>query len=374
MRLERSHPIDWLVERGAIHRQPAWWDLGYQPTDSTRHSARQGIDDRRVVPLSRLKRKLVHLGTATIWAGTGEEHERDIVVHPGPEIPLTRVPVEIDGRKFHALVTIRPFDQRESGMTLEELREQLKEDGLYPPVPKLRRPMRLDELAELTDAEYFKQHGEHPVIRTMEELSAAIDKTDSLNKSARTATWSMMYFPHVRGIFAGRKGNRLFFHTLNAEGGENETAAEVLRQVSKKLGTTVHAVYSPPLELMHESAADIHAKLAKDGRVQKKLQPIGALEPSHHGRRTEGPTKITVHPIEVHGVGSVPILMAEGTIKGVFAGGMHPTTKWRAPYYSTAYARINDEKLARTIKQGIKRELGMELPVEVSAPGKPRRI
>ena len=158
-----TNVIKELRERSFIKEgSPLWWSTDYAP------------DTREYMPFEEFRGRLVHLGkyqvTNTRFFRTDKYTvEKDIYLYPEPRVPMTIIELDISGQSLPLLVTARPYHEKE----------------LYSfPFPHfLYEHKSIDELSE------FVQSG------------GVIDLPRH-------------FYPHIRGLFAGRRGNNFFWYPL----------------------------------------------------------------------------------------------------------------------------------------------------------------
>lgn len=188
-----------LKSNGTVGKEsPLWWDTDYEP------------DPREYLDFKEFKRRLVHLGkckTRNHFQLSTSFTERDIYLYPRPKIPISILNLEISGHMLPFMVTARPYHEKEL----------------------FSEPISLF-LLQNKDLNKLK-----------EEL--AIDKNKIVDLHQH-------FQPHVRGLFAGAKGNHFFWYPVHfnaafdaAEVGiKFQEAQEMLKK--KRLGFI--GLYQPP--------------------------------------------------------------------------------------------------------------------------------
>jgi hypothetical protein len=369
-----------LIDKGLVSKIPAWWHLDYQPL-WPHFNEGPGRDVRKIISLKRFRLKQLDLGKHHILASyysrspVGEKIR--IKIFNGKEIPLVIVPVRIDGRKLDVLVTQRPLSQREGTNVRADvfLRQRLLADDLDP-----------NEFGKMMRGEPFDRSKVLP-----EELDKRLPKFDSVDslKILLQADGGIypfrgdwFFLPHIRGIVRKVRGPKdskvVLFHVLNRLKREDPVLLEIQKQVARKIGAFCWSVNAyDSTSLMQNFARDTHARLASRGLVQQverhsernfheKLVDYDDLKTNKYAS--------TVYPLIV-GREVVPIFISEGFVKGVYVGRFHKTLRQAVSWGNyLGYARIKNEKFAQQVKRAVKKELGLDLPVEIAAPGKPRLI
>jgi len=151
------------AKRIIAEKSPLWWGIDYSP------------DPREYMDFSDFKKTLVHLGscptTTTEFFSTGYKTiERDVYLYPKPAVPMSILNLQVLGQTLPFLVTARPYHEKE----------------------KFDQPGSLFLI-------------ENPDIKKLPEYVRAGKTIDLWNH----------FYPHLRGLFAGAKGNNLFWYPVN---------------------------------------------------------------------------------------------------------------------------------------------------------------
>ena len=158
-------PLDVIRElksQGFIPEQsPFWWSTDYSP------------DPREYVPFDEFKNRLVYLGrvktkSVGIWS-TDQAMQKDIYLYPNRPVPISILNLNVEGINLPFLVTARPYNRTEI---------------LSSPFPRFLY--------------------EHPRVEDLRELI----------ENCGTVALYAHFYPHVRGLYAGRRGNNFFWYPL----------------------------------------------------------------------------------------------------------------------------------------------------------------
>lgn len=151
-------------EKGYIRKgSPLWWSTDYQP------------DPREYLPFDTFRKRLVHFGDCDTLLPrigayhSGEKWKRDVYLYPEPTVPMTVMELTVNGQQLPLMITARPYHPKEIW---------------FQPVATFIEDHPLKTLPE-----YVSNKG-------------AIDLPSH-------------FYPHIRGLFAGRRGNHLFWYSLN---------------------------------------------------------------------------------------------------------------------------------------------------------------
>jgi len=158
-----------LKNKGHIRNgSPFWWSTDYEP------------DPREYLPFEGFKNRLIYFGKCRTRIGhpsdlqfMRKEREREVYLYPEPVVPITILSLEVGTQILPFLVTARPYHEEE--ITISPW-----------PFP---RPHCY----------------EHPSIETLPEYVEA-GKVMKLKEH---------FYPHIRGLFAGRRGNHFFWYPLD---------------------------------------------------------------------------------------------------------------------------------------------------------------
>lgn len=164
---------------------PFWWSTDYAP------------DPREFVPFDEFQRRLVNFGdTRTLRTEIAREKTslvRAVALYPNPTVPISIVNLPVDGQHLPFMVTARPFNKKEA---------------LFSPDPK-------------------SLHSNH----TLEELIEGVKDGSPIDLPDH-------FYPHVRGLFAGRRGNHFFWYMLEpypTEDLQEDFSVEPFKKIKKGL-------------------------------------------------------------------------------------------------------------------------------------------
>lgn len=177
-----------LKEKNFINDgSPLWWSTDYKP------------DPREYLSFDEFRQRLIHLGnhkTHVIHDYLAPERlvERDVYLYPKPKVPITILNLDVSGEQLSFLVTARPYHRKE--LEISDSYSTVSSDCRlfgYPELKKIPKFVRSGGVIDLP---------EH-------------------------------FYPHIRGLFAGRRGNHFFWYNLHLWSAFGQTIKESLK--SKEL-------------------------------------------------------------------------------------------------------------------------------------------
>jgi len=183
-----------FIENGS----PLWWSTDYKP------------DPREYLPFDKFRQRLIHLGkckTSVVHSFLHEEKsvERDVYLYPKPKVPITILNLDVSGEQLSFLVTARPYHQK-------ELYNFHSPSAIFP--------------------------------HSLWEHAQEIKKLPEFIRSGGIIDLPEHFYPHIRGLFAGRRGNHFFWYNFHLWGGFGQTIKDSLK--SKKLSFV--NLYQPPMD------------------------------------------------------------------------------------------------------------------------------
>lgn len=170
---------------------PLWWSTDYLP------------DPREHLTFEEFKERLVCLGQCPtkIWGSRGEDRiiNREVYLYPEPNVPMAVLNLPVSGQDLPFLVTARPYHPKEAD---------------FEPWPVFLVTHPLEKLPE------FIQNG------------GVIDLPEH-------------FYPHIRGLFAGRRGNNFFWYPLRVFSYWHEFGVQLRTALEKQRLSFVY-LYDPP--------------------------------------------------------------------------------------------------------------------------------
>lgn len=314
---------------------PLWWSTDYTP------------DPREYIPFGEFQERLVHLGNCKttrnrLFLRDSDEYqtERDVYLYPHPTVPMTIIDLDFEGQSLPFLVTARPYHQKEL---------QSK------PFPTFVFRQPLDTLPD-----YVSSGG---VIKLPNH-----------------------FYPHVRGLFAGRRGDNFFWYSLRTVTWWGKFG-QPLREALDKKGLQFIELYDPKYS-EDRTYSEVWDKLIKrkdlvDTRsprwVNFEYDEVSAEEFIEDFSRTDKDL-LVFYPIRAPAT--------ESTLPLVITSRTHKESPIRKPVVLGIYAenglvgrcrqagilRIKDRQFAQSISQAISQDFGVEVDTVLFTPqkGQPR--
>jgi len=190
-------PLKTIIElktKGFIGEiSPLWWSTNFES------------DPREFMEFSEFKKRLVHLGVHKVesinWSLSGQSgKERDVYLYPKPKVPMTILNLEVSERTLPFLVTARPYHKKEIPSSPHS-------------TALLNNPSIKDLKRHLNSGQEIRLH-DH-------------------------------FHPHIRGLFAGAKGNNIFWYPLRAASYWHEFGAKIQKALEGKKLQFIK-LYEPP--------------------------------------------------------------------------------------------------------------------------------
>ncbi|MCL5113548.1 MAG: hypothetical protein M1372_00055 [Patescibacteria group bacterium] len=320
--LKRKH----LIKDGS----PFWWGTDNLP------------DPREYMPFGEFLGKLAHIGIAktttyrrSMWGDPDLEH--DIYLYPQPRVPMTVMELEVNGRSLPLLITARPYHEK-------ELRSE--------PFSRFLR--------------------EHPTIDDLRGYVA----------SGGTVELPGHFYPHVRGLFAGRRGNNYFWYLMHITGFR---FGDDVKSAMKNKGFPFIGFHEP-WYAANRTYYDVWSELEGKSDLVDTGRPrwidFEATEVSAEKfiKDHNNSDLLLFYPLRVEGI--------EKTLPLAIASKSHKESIIRKPIVLGIYAengltgrcrrggiiRIKDRQLAQTISTAISEEFGIPVDTLLFTPqkGKPK--
>lgn len=338
-------PVD-VIRELKSHRfirdgSPFWWSTDYAP------------DPREYISFEEFKNRLVHIGPSKMKNASkfssGVIYEDDLYLYSSPQVPISIVNLDIHGETLPFMVTARPYHEN-----------------------------------ELHSIPYVRTLGEHPNIEDMREFV----------QSGGIITLLEQFHPHIRGLFAGKRGNHFFWYPVKSfdtfsspDDMVNNREYKDLHEALGKNNLLFLKIFdyfqAEPYSFtgvwdelqQHQSLVDV-----KDGgrltHINFDAKEVSAEEFIEDHRK--GLDLLLFYPLRIEGFWeTLPLVIANRTheaskqnkpvVLGIFADN---TSVGRGRH--RGIARIKDRGLAETIAQVISQDFGIALDTVLFTPHKGR--
>lgn len=170
---------------------PLWWSTDYTP------------DPREYLTFEKFQARLVHLGDLKTqqrtWITERRLVHRNVYLYPEPQVPMTVLELEVNKRPLPFLITARPYHPKELQSN---------------PFPFFILNHPLDSLTKFISS------------------GGLIDIPDH-------------FYPHIRGLFAGRRGNHLFWYPINILSWWKQTGEPITKSLAHS-DLSYIALYNAP--------------------------------------------------------------------------------------------------------------------------------
>ena len=315
-----------LIKEGS----PLWWSTDYSP------------DPREYMSFDEFLRRLVHIGEAQTRNPRGyirghEDVKRDVYLYPDPQVPMTVMELYVNGQQLPLLITARPYHKKEINSS---------------PLP------------------FFLY--EHPSIDEIPEIVA----------SGGVINLPDHFYPHIRGLFAGKRGNNYFWYHLRISSWWWEFGKDVIKALEEK-GLPFIDFYESPMS-EDRTYSEVWDELKGKGNLVDQRKPQWIDFPSTEVSVedfTEDYQKsdlLLFYPLRVDGI--------ENTLPLAISSRSHKESKLRKPIVLGIYAenglagrcrrggvlRIKDRKFAEGISRDISEDFGFPVDTILFTPQKGR--
>lgn len=312
---------------------PLWWSTDYAP------------DAREYVPFDEFRERLVYLGECSttrrnLYFSVGDENlmPREVYLYPEPKVPISLLNLEVEDHQLTFLVTARPY-----------------------------------HINELSSTPFSKFLAEHP----LESLPDYVQNGGIIDLSNH-------FYPHIRGLFAGTRGNHFFWYLTHATTFWEEFGKPIRDALEKKnLGFI--GFYDSPM-LGDRSYTEVWDELEGKSQFVDQRRPtwvdfphseVSAEEFIQNYQKTDQDLLVS-YPLRLPDF--------ESTLPLIIATRTHKTSSLRSPvvlgiYAENGYAgycgrggilRIKDKALAETISEIISIDFGIPVDVVLFTPQKGR--
>ncbi len=199
---------------------PLWWSTDYAP------------DAREYVPFDEFRERLVYLGECSttrrnLYFGSNDENlmPREVYLYPGPKVPISLLNLEVESHNLPFLVTARPYHRN-----------------------------------ELLSTPFSRFLFEHP----LESLPDYVQDGGIIDLPNH-------FYPHIRGLFAGTRGNHFFWYLTHATTFWEEFGKPIKNALEKKnLGFI--GFYDSPM-FGDRSYAEVWDELAEKPQLVDQKRP-----------------------------------------------------------------------------------------------------
>jgi len=312
---------------------PFWWSIDYAP------------DPREYLPFEEFRRRLVCLGECNTRRGLHGWREdvikRDVYLYPEPQVPVTILKLPIEGQKLPFLVTARPYHKKEL---------------YFHPFPKFLYEHPLETLPE-----YARSGG-------------VIELTDH-------------FYPHIRGLSAGRRGNHFFWYPLRVNSFWHDFGQKIQESLERH-GLSFIGVYESPTMAPTEERtySEVWGELIKKERLVDFRKPswidfeateVSAEEFLEDYQKTDQDLMV-FYPLRLPDIEStLPLIVATRT---------HQESRLKEPVVLGIYAengrmgrcrrggilRIKDRQLAEAVSESISEDFRIPVDTVLFTPQKGR--
>lgn len=303
---------------------PLWWNTDYAP------------DPREYLTSEEFLRRLIYLGTCKTNSGNPYRGavQREVYLYPEPTVPMTVINLWVLGQVLPFLVTARPYHRKELS---------------FEPYPLFLRS--------------------HP-LETIHEYARSGGVIDLPNH----------FYPHIRGLFAGRRGSAFFWYPLHTNSFWDEFSKPI-EEALTKVGLSFLYLYSPPFGDERRYTGVWEELLEKEGLVDQKkpawfdflITEVSFEEFLEEFYNTDKDL-FFYYPLRIPGI--------EHTLPLVVATRTHKESKRRKPTVLGIYAenelhgygwkagilRIKNPQLARAISQLASEEFGFSIETVLFTP------
>jgi len=205
---------------------PNWWSTDYAP------------DPRKYLTFDDFQSKLVYLGQQDTvnreFAVDRVIKPRQVYLYPNPQVPMTVLEIKMGNHNLPFLITARPYHPKE-----------IFDNPITP----------------------FIQ--DHPLSALPRYLS-----------SGGKLEISSHFYPHIRGLFAGKRGNHLFWYPLFT-GAWWKEFGQPLKNALIKQSIDFLEVYNPPYSQGDSTFTHIWEELSQKGNLVDQRRPTTVDFPTH---------------------------------------------------------------------------------------------
>ncbi len=308
---------------------PFWWSIDYSP------------DPREYVPFPEFKKRLVHIGESQVndyYHGEYANIEtRDVYLYPRATVPMTVLDLDIEGKNLQFFVSVRPYHKDHIG----------------------------------------QHHGFHT------QSGQFIDKHSlkSLPKFVQSGGAISLYhnfYPHIRGLYGGKRGDHLFWYSFGGKGIDQVTKALEEQNLSFiEAGIGPHSgsqrTYSEVWEEFEKKEGLIDFK--RTFEIDFEAQEVSAEEFIEDHQNSKADLKL-YYPLRLPGLEhTLPLIITNKTHKaspikkpvvlGVYAE--NGSTGWARRH---GILRIKDPQLAGDISAAITADFGISVDTVLFTPKK----
>ena len=311
---------------------PLWWSTDFE------------IDPREFIPFDEFRRRLVKLGKCPtkkrIFRVDEEIVTRDLHLYPGPNVPISILNLEVDGNSLPLLITARPYNKKEI---------------LSQPFSRFLREHPLGVLPE------YVQNG------------GIVDLPNH-------------FYPHIRGLFAGKRGEHFFFNLTHATSWWEEFGLPIKNALDEK-GLGFIEFYDAPM-FGDRTYTEVWDEVGKKPELVDRKTPkwvnfeskeVSAEEFIANYQKTDEDL-VVFYPLRVADFkNTLPLVIAtkthkESTLKSPVVLGIYAENGLCGRCRRGGILRIKDRQLASTISKAITDDFRIEVDTILFTPqkGKPK--
>lgn len=311
---------------------PFWWSTDYSP------------DPREYLSFEEFRSRLIHLGECKITKPMGfpgdPVHQRDVYLYPEPYVPISLLDLEIEGQLLTFLVTARPYHKK-----------------------------------ELDSIPYSLFLAQHP-LNTLPEFV----------RSNGVISLHSHFYPHIRGLFAGSRGNHFFWYPLRINSYWEKFGSLIAKSLERKKLSFL-GLYEPPYweELTHNNVWSEFEEKEKRRLVDQHKPALVDFEYLQvsvdeflEGFQESNKDLMVFYPLRLPGI--------DNTLPLVIATRTHKESRLRKPVVLGIYAengprgygwkggilRIKNLRLAEAISKAISEDFGVPVDTVLFTPQKGR--
>lgn len=313
---------------------PLWWSTDYAP------------DSREYIPFDEFKKRLVNLGKCPTarrnpsFLSTENPVTRKVCLYPEPKVPISILNLEVEGYNLPFLITVRPYHTNELSSH---------------PFPKFLTEHPLETLPDYV------------------QNSGIIDLPNH-------------FYPHIRGLFAGTRGNNYFWHLTHTNTFWEEFGKPLKNALEKKnLGFI--GFYNSPM-FGERSYSEVWKEIAKKPQLVDQKIPswvdfpyseVSAEELIQDYQKADQDL-LVFYPLRVPDfINTLPLVIATKTheasnIKKPAVLGIYAENGLTGRCRMGGILRIKDQQLASTVSEEISEDFGISVDTVLFTPqkGKPK--
>ncbi|MBI2028356.1 MAG: hypothetical protein HYT07_01985 [Candidatus Levybacteria bacterium] len=308
---------------------PLWWGTDHAP------------DPREYISFDEFIGRLVYLGNCRVTSSDAAllglpSREKDVYLYPDPRVPISVIELDVNGQNLPLLITVRPYHEKELDSS---------------PFPV-----------------FLNEH------RSIEELPDYITSGGVINLPEH-------FFPHIRGLFVGKRGNNHFWYPLHTSSWR-DFGRDIEQALAEKKLSFI-GLYQPPMS-DERTYGEVWNELKGKGDLVEQRSPKWIDFPSvevsveEFIKDHQRSDLLLFYPIRLEGI--------DNTLPLVITSKTHKESKVRRPIVLGIYAenglsgrsrrsgilRIKQLQLAEDISRVISEDFGIPVDTLLFTPQKGR--